>query len=209
VIGVAADIKYIRINEAPRPYIYVPFLQAYRSDVVLHTRGAASVEVLVDQAQRAVVAVDPELPIISAGSLARATRGALLFYSFMSSMLFLFGIAGMALAALGTYGLVSYTVKLATREIGIRMALGASGLAIVTNVLRRGVRLGLLGAAVGTMAAFGIGRLLSTALYDVSATDATSFAQALVIVLGVVLLATLEPAWRASRADPLKALRHQ
>jgi len=209
VVGVAADIKYVRINEAARPYIYVPFLQAYRAEAVLHLRGSASVDVLVDRARRAIVALDPELPIVSATSLASATRGALLFYSFMSSMLFVFGMAGMALAALGTYGLVSYTVKQGTHEIGIRMALGASGLAVVTGVLRRGVRLGLLGVALGTIAAFGVGRLLKNVLYGVSATDVTSFGQALVVVLGVVLLATFVPAWRASRTDPLKALRHQ
>lgn len=211
VVGVAADIKYVRINEAPRPYIYVPFLQVYRPDVVLHARGGAAVSVaaLVDQARQAVVALDPELPIVSANSLAQATRGALLFYSFMSSMLFIFGMAGMVLAALGTYGLISYTVKQSTHEIGIRMALGASAADVVKSFLGRGMRLGALGVAIGTIAAFGVGRVLKTILYGVSATDVTSFAQAAAIVLVVVLLATLVPAWRASRADPLKALRHQ
>ncbi len=209
VIGVAADVKYSRINEAPVPYIYLPFLQAYRSGMVLHTRGGAPVDVLVDQARAAIAALDAELPLIGAESLNQATRGALLFFRFMASMLFLFGMTGMALAALGTYGLVAYTVKQSTHEIGIRMALGASGLSVVRGFLGRGLRLGALGAAVGVIAALGVGRLLRTVLFGVSAIDGVSFARALVIVLGVVLLATLVPAWRASRTDPLKALRHQ
>jgi predicted permease len=209
VIGVAADIKYIRINEAPRPYIYVPFLQAYRSDVVLHTRGTAAVDVLLDRTRQAIVALDPELPVVSGRSLSQATRGALLFYSFMASMLFIFGAAGMALAALGTYGLVSYTVKQSTHEIGIRMALGASRSSVVRVFVGRGMRLGLIGVAVGTAGAFGVGKVIRSVLFGVSPTDLGSFARALAIVIGVVLVATLLPAWRASRTDPLKALRHQ
>lgn len=183
VIGVAADIKYIRINEAPRPYVYVPFLQDYKPGMVLHTRGTASTDALIDQARKRIVALDPELPITNARSLSDGTRGALLFFSFMSFMLFIFGMAGMALAA--------------------------SGPMVVRAFLGRGVRLGLFGVAVGTVAALGIGRLLRNVLFGVSPTDGLSFARALAIVLSVVLVATLVPAWRASRTDPLKALRHQ
>jgi predicted permease len=209
VVGVAADVKYIRINEAPRSYIYLPFLQSYKQAMVLHTRGSAPVDALVEQARQAIATLDPELPIVNAKSLKDETRGALLFYSFMSAMLFLFGTAGIALAALGTYGLVSYTVKQSTHEIGIRMALGASGFAVVRGFLGRGLRLGAIGAILGTLAALGVGRLLRNVIFGVSATDGVSFAQALAIVLAVVLAATLVPAWRASRTDPLKALRHQ
>ena len=211
VVGVSADVKYIRINEAPRPYIYLPFLQAYRPAMVLHTRGSASssVDALVEHAREAVATLDPDLPVVSARSLADETRGALIFYSFMSSMLFLFGTAGIALAALGTYGLVSYTVKQSTHEIGIRMALGASGFAVVRGFLGRGLRLGAIGAVLGTLAALGVGRLLRNVTFGVSPTDGLSFAQALAIVLTAVLAATLVPAYRASRTDPLKALRQQ
>jgi predicted permease len=208
VIGVAADIKYIRVNEAPRPYIYVPFLQSYRAGMALHTRGTASTDVLVEQARNAVASLDADLPITSARSLSDATRGALLFYTFMSSMLFIFGVAGMALAAMGTYGLVAYTVKESTHEIGIRMALGASGSDVMRAFLGRGLKLGLIGIVLGTLAAFAVGRLLQAVLFGVSATDLVSFARALAIVLGVVAAATVVPAWKASRTNPLTALRH-
>ena len=134
--------------------------------------------------------------------------GALILFRLTAAMLFVFGAAGIALAMLGTYGLVSYTVRQSTREIGIRMALGATGPAVVRRFLGRGLRLGAAGAAVELAAALGVGRLVGSALYGVSATDVVSFARALTIVLGGVVVATLVPAWRASRTDPLRALRH-
>ena len=124
-------------------------------------------------------------------------------------MLFLFGAVGMALAAMGTYGLVSYIVKQSTHEIGIRMALGASGLSVVRQFLGRGLRLCAIGAALGIGAALALWRLLGSVLFGVSATDAMSFVHALAVVLGGVAVATIVPAWRAARTDPLNALRHQ
>jgi predicted permease len=209
VVGVAADVKYLRINEAPRPYFYVPLLQSYRSSMILHTRGAAPSSRLIDQARAVVTALDRELPIQSARSMAEHLRGAFIFFDLTATMLFVFGAAGMALAAMGTYGLVSYVVKQSTHEIGIRMALGASGRSVVLAFLGRGLRLGTVGAAIGIVAALGIGRVLGSALYGVSATDGVSFIRALAIVLGGVALATIVPAWRASRTNPLSALRHQ
>jgi macrolide transport system ATP-binding/permease protein len=209
VIGVAADVKYSRINETPRPYIYLPFLQSYRSSMTLHTRGAEPVDRLVDRARGYVATLDADLPILNARPMAKATRGALLLLDLTATMLFLFGGAGMALASMGTYGLVSYTVRQSTHEIGIRMALGATGLLVVRAFLARGLRLGAIGAVLGLVVALAVTRLLSSALYGVSATDAVSFARALTLVLGAVVVATLVPAWRAARTNPLTALRHQ
>jgi predicted permease len=209
VVGVAADVKYVRINESPRPYVYLPFLQSYRSNMILHTRGPAPADVLVEQGRVHVAALDANLPILSARRLEEHMDGALLLFTLAATMLFLFGVAGMALAAMGTYGLVSYTVKQSTHEIGIRMALGASGLSVVRAFLGRGLQLGAVGAAIGIVAALALTRLLGSALYGVSATDFISFARALAIVLGGVIVATLVPAWRAARTNPLSALRHQ
>ncbi len=209
VVGVATDVKYLQINEAPRPYYYLPFFQSYKSGMILHTRGPAPIDRLVDQARTRVAALDPDLPILFARSLHESTRGALLFFELTAAMLFLFGVAGMALAAMGTYGLVWYIVKQSTHEIGIRIALGASSPSVVREFLARGVRLGAIGSAVGIVSALGLTRLLSGVLFGVSATDLTSFARALAVVLGGVVVATIVPAWRASRTDPLRALRHQ
>jgi hypothetical protein len=209
VIGVAADVKYLRIDESPRPYLYLPFRQAYRSRMILHTQGLAPVDVLVDQARAHVAALDADLPILSARPLAEGISGALIFFSLTATMLFVFGVAGMALAAMGTYGLVSYIVKQSTHEIGIRMALGASGLSIVRRFLARGLRLGAIGAAFGIVVALGVSSLLGSVLFGVSATDTISFARALAIVLGGVVAASILPAWRAAQTSPLSALRHQ
>ncbi len=209
VVGVVADIKYLRINEAPRPYFYVPALQAYRSAMILHTKGSGSIDRLVERARGFVTALDPELPIQSARPLASHSRGALLFFDLTATMLFVFGAAGILLAAMGTYGLVSYAVKQSTHEIGIRMALGASAANIVRRFVARGLRLGLAGAAVGIAGAAGLGTLLSGVLFGVNPTDPGSFVQAIAIVVGTVLVATLMPAWRAARISPLSALRHQ
>jgi ABC-type antimicrobial peptide transport system permease subunit len=137
------------------------------------------------------------------------TRGAFIFFDFTAMMLFIFGAAGMALVVMGTYGLVSYVVRQSTREIGIRLALGASGLSVVRRFVGRGLRLGVTGAALGIVAALAVSRLLGSVLFGVSPTDAASFASALAIVLGGVMLATMIPAWRAARTDALRALRHQ
>jgi macrolide transport system ATP-binding/permease protein len=208
VVGVAADVKYARIDEAPHPYLYLPFLQSYRSGMTLHTRGAAPVNVLVDQARARVAALDADLPILHARPMVDMMRGAFLLFDLTAAMLFVFGMAGMALAAMGLYGLVSYIVKQSTHEIGIRMALGAPRLSVVRGFLVRGLRLGAMGAALGIVAALGITRLLGSMLYGVSATDPMSFARALALVLGIVVIATLVPAWRASQTNPLRALRH-
>jgi predicted permease len=208
-IGVAADVKYSRINESPRPYVYLPFLQAYRSSMILHTRGAAPVDALVAQARAHVAALDADLPILFARPLAGGIRGALILFDLTATMLFIFGVAGMALAAMGTYGLVSYTVKQSTHEIGIRMALGASGRSVVLAFLTRGLKLGAVGAALGIVAALGLSKLLGSVLFGVGATDVVSFTRAIAIVLGGVIVATIVPAWRAARTNPLSALRHQ
>ena len=213
VVGVVADIKYLRINEPPRPYVYLPYLQAYRPVMNLHTRGASasafSIDALVERARALVVSLDSDLPLLQARPLANRINGALILFNLTATMLFVFGVAGMALAAMGTYGLVSYSVKQSTHEIGIRMALGATGVSIIRGFLARGLRLGVLGSVVGIVTAFIVSRLLSGVLFGVSATDATSFTQALAVVLSGVLLATVVPAWRASRTDPVRALRHQ
>jgi ABC-type antimicrobial peptide transport system permease subunit len=183
--------------------------------MILHTRGrtargaVVAVDALVASARAQVVRLDPELPILSARPLAEAIRGAFIFLDLTATMLFIFGAAGMALAAMGTYGLVSYTVAQSTHEIGIRMTLGASRSTVVRAFLARGFRLGVIGAAIGLVAAFGGARLLDSVLFGVSATDTTAFLRAVVVVLAGVLLATFVPAWRASRTDPLHALRHR
>src|SRR5262249_57715397 len=97
IVGVAADVKYSRIDEAPRPYFYLPFFQAYRSSMILYTRSSVPIDRLVEQSRAHVAAIDPELPIMSVRPLSRMTRGAMLLFDLTATMLFIFGVAGMAL----------------------------------------------------------------------------------------------------------------
>jgi putative ABC transport system permease protein len=208
-VGVAADVKYLRMNEVPRSYVYVPFLQQYRPVMTLHTRGTAPDDVLVEHARAAVMKLDRDLPVLSARPMTMQFTSSLLLFNVTATMLFVFGVVGMALAALGTYGLIAYTVRQSTHEIGIRMALGADRVSVVRGFLARGLRLGVIGAALGTAGALASSRYLEGWLFGVTATDGVSFVRALAIVLAGVVMATLVPAWRASRTDPLSALRYQ
>ena len=203
VVGVVRDVKYARVNETSRPYVYVPFLQSYRSGMVIHARGAAG---LIDVARTQIAVLDPDLLLLEARSLREQTSASLAILHMAANMLFIFGVAGMLLAGLGIYGLVWSTVKQSTHEIGIRMALGAQRASLVWTFLGRGVRLGVVGAALGTGGAAAVTGLLSSVLYGVSATDAPSFLRALAVVLGAVLVATLIPAWRAVRINCVTAL---
>ena len=141
--------------------------------------------------------------------MAGRIQGATIFFRLAATMLTIFGIAGMVLAAMGTYGLVSYTVKQSTHEIGIRIALGASASSVVGQFLARGLRLGVMGAVIGVIGALAAGGLIRSVLFGVSATDVVSFTRALIVVLAGVTVASVVPAWRAARTNPLSGLRHQ
>jgi putative ABC transport system permease protein len=209
VVGVARDVKYARINEAPRPYVYLPFFQSYQPEMILHTRGTSDPVTLMAQARGHIQGLDANLPVLDAKTLAEQAGASLTIFRMTARMLLTFGVAAMGLAAMGIYGLVSYTVKQSTHEIGIRMALGAQRGDVVRRFLGRGLRLGALGAAGGMVVSFAVTRLLGSVLYGVSATDAVSFLTASAIVLSSVLVATLLPAWRAARTNPITALRQR
>jgi putative ABC transport system permease protein len=209
IIGVARDIKYARVNEDPRPYVYLPFLQSYRSSMVLHARGSAGPVALLEQARQEVRKLDPDLPILDAKTLSDQTSASLGIFEMTARMLLTLGMAAMGLAAMGVYGLVSYAARQSTHEIGIRMALGASRRDVIQGFVGRGLRLGVIGAALGMGASYAMTRLLASLLYGVSATDPVSFGTASVLVLVCALVAAGVPAWRAARTDPMTALRYQ
>jgi predicted permease len=209
IVGVAADVKYMRVSEPPRPYVYLPVAQAYAPVINVYARGRADAAALADEMQGHIAALDPDLASWFATPLTDTARGELWLFEWTGAVLLVFGAAGMALAALGTYGLVSHTVAQQTREIGIRMALGATALGVVRTTVARGLRLAATGAVIGLAAAFGAARFVGSALFGVSAADAPSLAGALAIVFGAVIVATLVPAWRAARTNPLAAIRHQ
>jgi len=177
--------------------------------MLIYARSHIGTAALTERLRTHITAIDPELPILGSRTLREQTQASLAFLEMAAAMLFVFGIAGMALSAMGLYGLMAYTVRQSTHEIGIRMALGAHGGAVVWTFLKRGLRLGAIGAVAGTVAALASTRWLATVLYGVSATDVGAFTTAFALLLAVVGLATLMPAWRASRTSVVSALRHQ
>ncbi len=209
VIGVARDIKYARVTEDPRPHVYRPVEQNYLATMTLHVRSRDPEPVLLARLRSTVQSLDPNLPILNARMLTEQTRVALSVFSMAAGVLMVFAVIAMILTALGTYGLVSYAVRQSTHEIGIRIAIGASRAQLLRRFLGRGLRLGAAGALCGLVGSILVTRLLTSVLYSVSPTDPVSFTAAAAVVLTTVLIASFVPAWRASRTDPIAALRHR
>jgi predicted permease len=207
IVGVVRDLKYSRLTEEPRPYVYLPFLQSYTPAVTVHVRAAVPPTALLAQVGRHIRALDPNLPILSSRMLTEQIRVALSPYEMAAGTLVMFGLTTIVLAALGIYGLVAYTVQLSTQEIGVRLAVGARRADVVRRFLRHGVGLALVGTIVGLGVAIAAARLVGGVLYGVSPLDGIAFAGATSVVITIALAASFFPAWRASRTDPLTALR--
>jgi predicted permease len=209
IVGVARDIKYARVTEEPRPHVYVPFGQNYLRAMVVHVRSQDAEPAFLARMRSTIQSIDPSVPIVNANMLRDLTKAALGIFAMAAGTLLVFGAIAALLTALGTYGLVSYAARQSTHEIGIRIALGAARGDLLRRFLGRGVRLGAAGAACGLVVSLVIARLLSSLLYGVSPADLVSFSGAFSLVMVIVVAASLIPAWRASRTDPIAALRHR
>jgi predicted permease len=208
VIGVAGDVKYSRLSDGPRPFVYFPLLQSYVPSLTVHARTRGDLTYAMKRVRDHIQAIDSSIPIVRSTSLREQARAALSVYELAAGALSLFGAVTILLAAIGIYGLVAYTVRQSTQEIGIRMAVGASRMDVVRSFLGRGAALAAIGASIGLAGAFAAGGAIGSLLYGVGARDATAFAGGTAVVMIVALLASAVPAWKASRVDPLSALRH-
>jgi predicted permease len=209
IVGVARDLKYARVTEEPRPYVYLPFLQTYTPAMTMHARASSASPALLSEVAGHIRTIDPNLPILDSRMLSDQTRVALSPYEMAASTLVMFGLMTIVLAALGIYGLVAYTVKLSTQEIGVRLAIGARRIDVVRRFLRQGVGLATIGTVLGLGVAIAAARLVGGVLYGVNPLDSIAFSGATAIVIAIALAASFFPAWRASRTDPLTALRHR
>ena len=209
VVGITETGKYRTLGEEPRPFLYRPFLQEYSALMTLVVRGPVEEAELLRQVHREIEALDPSAPIFDLRTVSQHL-GTMLFPARMgAALLAAFGLLGLLLACLGLYGVVAYSVSRRTREVGVRLAIGAGQGDVLLMVIREGMALVGLGMAFGVLAAFGAGRLVSNWLYGVEAYDPITFL-AVPAVLGVVaLLANLVPARRATRIDPMAALRYE
>jgi putative ABC transport system permease protein len=207
--GVARDVKYLRLDEKPQPFVYLPFKQYPLVPVFLHVRARGDMHAAIPQLRARIQTMDANLAILDARPLREQTEAGFTILQMAAGVLAVFGAVAALLAALGTYGMVSYSARQSEHEIGIRMAVGADRADVVRRFLGRGIRLGVVGTTLGIAGSLAVSRVLVSLLYGVSATDVASFATASVTVMTVVAVASLIPAWKASRTDPIAALRHR
>jgi predicted permease len=209
VVGVVRDSKYRTLGENPRPSTYVPLAQNHETGMTLHVRTSGNPVSLAGSVRREVQALDPNLAVTSIQSLSDVVAASLFAARMGAVLLAIFGFLALLLAAIGLYGVMSYAVSRRTREIGIRMALGARKGNVLRLVLREGLTLVSAGVATGLIVAAAATRLLASFLYGVSPLDATTFAAIPLMLALVALLASYLPARRAARVDPIIALRYE
>jgi predicted permease len=207
VVGVVRDVKYLSLNEDPTPYFYVPFPQNYRSALTIHARGSADPATVLNHVRDAIRTLDAEMPVLDAQTLEDQSRAGVLLYEMAARVLTTMGVMSLVLAAVGIFGLVSYTVTQRAHEIGIRMAIGATRRDVLSEMIRSGVRLAVIGAGVGFCLAFVATRLMVALLYGVVPTDPIAFSGAMLLVITVTLAASFVPAWRATQIQPVATLR--
>jgi predicted permease len=209
IVGVARDTKVRTLGEDPRPYLYLPFEQKYQALMYFVVRTAGDPAGMPEMARRELVAVDPDIPLFEAKTMSDHL-GLMLFAPRMgAALLSAFALLAVVLASLGLYGVVAYAVSRRTREVGIRVALGANRAQVVRMVVREGMMLVVAGLVSGLALAAVATRPMSNWLYGVGAGDPVTFGVAGALLAGVALLASYVPARRAAKVDPMVALRYE
>jgi macrolide transport system ATP-binding/permease protein len=209
IIGVARDAKYNGLVEDAQPFAYQPMTQAYNPAANLLVRARGDASGLAAEARVLMQQLDPQIAILNVGTLQDQVDQALAPQRLIVSLLGVFGVLALLLAAIGLYGVASFSVTQRTREIGIRMALGASRQTVLRLVLLQGLMLVAVGIAVGVLAAWLLAQGVSGLLVGVRPADPLTFAMTAAVLFAVAALASYVPARRATRIDPLLALRHE
>jgi predicted permease len=209
VIGIVPTGKYQRLGEPATPFMYFAQQQRFSPGQVIVVRTTVDPESVAPTLRAEVAALDPTLPLANVQSMNRQLGIALLPARLTGAVLGVFGLLGLVLAAIGMYGVMAYSVAQRTREIGIRMAIGAAAGDVIRLVMRQGLRLVAIGGAIGIVGAVAASRALSGILYGGGENDLLTFVAVPIILIGVAMLATWVPARRASGTDPLTALRQE
>jgi predicted permease len=207
VVGVTGTGKYESYTEDPRGFLYRPLEQSYSGSVTLHVRSRSDAASTLAALRRELAAMDPNVALEQGMPLASLIGFSIFPQRLAAMMIGVFGLAGLLLAAIGLYGILAYQVGARTREIGIRMALGARAESVVGMVMRSSFRLVMIGTAIGLTVAFAATRLLAGLLFGVTPTDPVSFVGVPLLLCSIALLASYLPARRAARVDPAVALR--
>jgi predicted permease len=217
IVGVVADVRQSGLTDTPGPELYVPSNQLSEDmwtifmtlPVSFVIRSDVPADVLGPSIKTAVHEVDPEQPVARLREAGELLQDATARQRFNMSLLTLFGVLAVVLATVGVYGVMAYGVTQRTRELGIRLALGARASSVQAMVLRQGLGITLLGLGLGLVGALALSRLLTTLLYRVSPTDPKVLSAAVLILAGVSVVACLIPAIRATKVDPIDALRSE
>ena len=199
------------LSQDTQPYFYLPLAQNFQSFLSLQIRTSVPPESLITGVLAEIHRLAPDLPILNVGTMQQAIHGlgGLFIFSLAASLAGVMGLLGLTLATVGVYGVVSFAAAQRTREIGIRMALGAARRDILTVIVRQGLQLTLIGMATGLVAAFGLSRLLRSLLFGVKPGDPETFIAVSLLLVTVALLASFIPAHRATKVDPMVALRYE
>ena len=205
VVGIAKDSKYNFIGEEPTPFIYQSTTQVYQPQLSLFVKAAAPQAVL-GTVRGEVQQLDRNLPLTGVFTLTEIFDQALWAPRMAASLLLVFAALSLVLSVIGIYGVMAYAVSQRTRELGIRMALGASRTDVLRLVVAQGLRLTLMGVAFGLVASFAVTRLVTSLLYSVSPTDVVTFTVVPLVLAVAALAASYLPALRATRIDPMTAL---
>jgi len=209
IVGVATTAKINTLGEDPTPAFYLPMLQHYSPDVTLHVRTAGDPMAALPTVRAAVQELDRQLPLTQVQTISQLLDQALWAARFGASLLLIFGLLALGLAAIGIYGVMSYNVQQRKQELGIRMALGAQKRDVMRLVLGQGLWLAGGGAVAGLALAFFMARGISALLFGVHALDPATFLGVPLLLIGVALVACYIPARRATRVDPIVALRYE
>jgi putative ABC transport system permease protein len=209
IVGVVGNVRHLKLNAEQDPEFYVPHAQIPFDSMTLVVKSEGGPRGLADAIQNEVKALDKDLPIFNVKMLDDYVSASVAQPRFNTLLLAIFAGLALVLTAVGLYGVMSYSVAQRTHEIGIRMALGAQSSDVLKLVVGQGMILTLIGVTVGLSAAFALTRLMSSLLYGVSATDPATFATVALVLASVALLACYVPARKATKVDPMIALRYE
>ena len=209
VVGVVRNVRNTSVREGDLPFLYVPSSQFYTARMTLVARTAGDPRALLPALRAAIAEVDPHLPLIGLRTLRERAGLALAQERVLAGLLSAFGLLALALAAMGLYAVVAYATELRSREFGVRLALGARPAGLLGLVLGRALSLACVGTAAGLAAALGATRWIAELLFGVPATDGATFAGIALLLTFVAGLASVVPAARAARLDPMTVLRNE